>query len=281
MGPRVKVCNIPFGSKEPLIDILYEDEELLVVNKPAGLVCHPTKGDCLSSLIARVRIYLGCCPLRQGVKDCIYRSSGECPWDSVEFIDPLLSVNFINRLDRETSGVMLITKTQEAARIYGKIMREGRIKKSYQAIVKGIPEPKAGLIERPLGADENSTVVVKDCVREDGYPSETVYRLVKSFERDGNVYSLLNVFPGTGRKHQIRIHLSWMGCPIVGDKLYGESPEYYLAFVENRLSEEQRQKLILPYHALHAKSLSFTTFSGKEYYFECPPEKWFREFAMF
>ena len=118
-------------------------------------------------------------------------------------------------------------------------------------------------------------------VREDGYPSETVYRLVKSFERDGNVYSLLNVFPGTGRKHQIRIHLSWMGCPIVGDKLYGESPEYYLAFVENRLSEEQRQKLILPYHALHAKSLSFTTFSGKEYYFECPPEKWFREFAMF
>ena len=108
-----------------------------------------------------------------------------------------------------------------------------------------------------------------------------VSRLHGSFERDGNVYSLLNVFPGTGRKHQIRIHLSWMGCPIVGDKLYGESPEYYLAFVENRLSEEQRQKLILPYHALHAKSLSFTTFSGKEYYFECPPEKWFREFAMF
>lgn len=263
---------------ENLLNILYEDEDLLVVNKPAGLVCHPTKTHCLSSLIARLRIHLGSCPLRLGPSDCIYRPDGICPWD-IEEMDQPVPVNLINRLDRETSGVVLTTKTQEAARVMGKLMREGRFKKTYQAIVHGVPEPASGLIDQPLGKDESSQVVVKDCVRSDGAPAQTAYRLVKTFERDGVTYSLLDVFPATGRKHQIRIHLSWMGTPVVGDKLYGGNEQYYLDLVEGRLSDRQRQELLLPWHALHARSLSYSSWEGELHEFSCEPEDWFLEFA--
>ena len=264
--------------EEELLRVIYEDDALLVVNKPAGLVCHPTKTDCLSSLVARLRIYQGYCPLRMGPGDCIYCPDGTCPWD-VEETDTVPPVNLINRLDRETSGVVLTTKNYAAARVMGKLMRDGKIKKTYQAIVKGVPEPAAGLIDQPLGDDEQSPVIVKDCVRPDGTPARTAYRLIRSFERDGVTYSLLDVFPDTGRKHQIRIHLAWIGCPVVGDKLYGEDERYYLDLVEGRLTEEQRRRLILPWHALHARSLTYTTWDGQTRSFECEPEPWFREFA--
>ncbi len=260
-----------------LLDVIYEDDDMLVVNKPAGLVCHPTKTDCLSSLVARLRIYLGGCPLRQGPNDCVHAPEG-CPFD-VEEQDPPPAVNLINRLDRETGGVVLVTKAVDAARVLGKLMRDGKMKKTYRAIVCGVPEPLTGLIDQPLGDDENSEVVVKDCVRADGHPAQTAYRTLKSFVRDGREYSLLEVYPGTGRKHQIRIHLAWIGCPVVGDKLYGVSERYYLDFVEGRLTDEQRNELILPYHALHAVRLEYTTWDGREWKFECEPEDWFRNFV--
>lgn len=263
--------------QEPLLKLLYEDDHLLVVNKPADLVCHPTKTHCMSSLIARLRIHLGTCPLGQVSPYCIHIPGGTCPWHTT-LMEPAPTVSLVNRLDRETSGIVLAAKDSDTARMLGNLMRSGKMQKMYQAIVQGIPNPPSGIIDQPLGDDEQSIVVVKDCVRQDGTPAQTVYRLVQTFEHEGKPYSLLNVFPHTGRKHQIRIHLAWIGCPIVGDKLYGDSEQYYLDLVEGRLTDAQRKELLLPYHALHARKLSFTTWEGKDWQFECEPEPWFLEF---
>jgi 23S rRNA pseudouridine1911/1915/1917 synthase len=90
-------------------------------------------------------------------------------------------------------------------------------------------------------------------------------------------FSLLRLLPRTGRKHQIRIHLSHIGHPIVGDKIYGGDVDLYLALVEGRLTDEQRARLILPNHALHASALRFE-WRGRAVEFRCEPEKWFTEF---
>ena len=234
---------------EKLFDIVREDENLLVIHKPADLVCHPTKGDEYSSLISRARIYL--------------KTESE----------PRL----VNRLDRETSGLVVIAKNYEAAGELGKVWESRTVQKEYLAIVHGHIAEEQGMIDAPLGKDEASVVAVKDCVRADGAPAQTGFFVEKRFVRDGKNFTLLRVAPRTGRKHQIRIHLAHHGHPIVGDKIYGGDPDLYLALVERRLTEEQRARLILPNHALHAGSLKFQ-WRERDWHFTSLPEPLFREF---
>jgi 23S rRNA-/tRNA-specific pseudouridylate synthase len=253
-----------------LFEVIHEDSDFLVINKPAGLVCHPTKNGQYSSLISRVRLYFG----------------------------PDVHPQLINRLDRETSGITVIAKHEIVARQLRRLWENRDVQKEYLAIVHGSFSDTHRTIVLPLGKDEQSVVAIKDKVRLDGLQATTEVWPIHVFFREPlsappnsldfaapedkisspGAFSLLRVVPHTGRKHQIRIHLAHVGHPIVGDKLYGGDEQLYLAFVENRLSSQQWSRLLLPNHALHAAELRFN-WGGRDWLFRAEPEPWFKAFC--
>lgn len=242
--------NWAFITVQKLFDIVHQDASLLVINKPAGLVCHPTKGDEYSSLISRVRLHLGA--------------------DA--------QPHLVNRLDRETSGLVFVALGDEVARELRRIWEGRLVCKEYLAIVHGHVKEEQGTIEVPLGKDVCSIIAIKDCVRPDGASAQTNFAVERRFTCAEGNFTLLKVMPHTGRKHQIRIHLAHIGHPIVGDKLYGGDEDLYLALVQDRLTEEQWKRLILPHHALHALEVRFD-WRGSKRIFNAEPEEWFLRFV--
>jgi 23S rRNA pseudouridine1911/1915/1917 synthase len=310
-----------------VFDIIFEDDDLVVINKPAGLVCHPTKNGELSSLIGRARLYLNSGGSRR--EPALISSEEDARMSELTFaVTGQSQPHLVNRLDRETSGGVIVAKNSKVAGELGKILESRAVEKEYLAIVHGHVAAEQGIVDAPLGRDEHSRVFVKDCVRPDGAPSQTEFRVERRFSRlvaqpavelfslsahrmggegwgelgqivspvtrhsslsIGEVghpssifhppssFSLLRLFPRTGRKHQIRIHLAHLGHSIVGDKLYGGDEDLYLALVENRLTEEQRTKLIFENHALHARAVRFD-WRDRQMEFSCEPEAWFTNF---
>ena len=214
------------------INIIDEGDEYLVVDKPGDLVCHPTIGDKYSSLISRLRIY---------------------------FNDkPEVTPHFVNRLDRETSGLVLISKIAAGHKLFCQAYNEAS--KTYQAVVQGWPDSDAGQIDGPIGGDQNSLVRLKQAVVEKGKEARTDWKLLKRFERAQKPYSLLEVKPQNGRMHQIRVHLAHIGHPIVGDKIYGDDETCFIEFLDHGWTERLQQKLEAPRQLLSALELQLENF---------------------
>lgn len=227
--------------------ILGETEELLAVGKPAGLIVHPSKPGGPRTLWDELRDLLGY-ELANGGQ-----------------------VSLINRLDRETSGVVLVAKTADAARRAAMAMQEGLVRKRYLAIACGVTA-LAFECDEPIirqGEVAPSSVYLKRCAHPRGAAARTVFRRLAIHRRDGALFSLVEAVPVTGRTHQIRVHLSHAGHSVLGDKLYGPSDQFYLDFVEKGPTPELESALGFARHALHSAFLQIGWGEGTLEW-ECP-----------
>jgi 23S rRNA pseudouridine1911/1915/1917 synthase len=228
--------------------IVYEDLRFLVVNKPANLLVHPTSPGGPNTLWDELRKFLAYEIVNGG------------------------QISFINRLDRETSGLILVAKSTDTARALGRLISQHRIRKTYTAIVFGWPETDTFIIDQPLlrqGTVRPSKIWLKQMVHPDGYPAITEFRVLQRFLRDEKRFALIAAEPRTGRTHQIRVHLAHAGHPLIGDKIYGPDENCYLDFIASDWSPSLEAKLLLPRQALHASAISFE-FDGVNYSFEAP-----------
>ena len=196
------------------LDIIYEDEYFLAVNKPAGLLVHPTPNFPANTLANGIKFY--------------FLSK-----------DLDIPIRFINRIDRDTSGLVIIAKSGEVHRDLAKQFELDSCEKLYLAVAEGFFAAVNGTIDKPIGIDDENPI--RRAISEDGQKCITMYEVQEQY----NMAALIKLKLITGRTHQIRVHLSSMGHPLVGDKLYGGSMQYM-----------QRQ-------ALHAYKMIFTHPYGK------------------
>ncbi len=224
----------------PDFSVVYEDDDALVVSKAAPLLMHPT--GCVRRFEPT---------LLDGVRHLLaYElACGGC-------------VSFVNRLDRETSGLVLVAKHAWAARVLGRAMQHHAIRKHYLAIVRGCPAWESAYCAEPLLPMHSvapTRIRVRQACHPDGRPCRSFFRTLRRIpaRADFPAISLLECQPITGRMHQLRAHLAFLGFPILGDKIYGGDESCYLDFIENGWSPELARRLILPRHALHACDLVF------------------------
>lgn len=184
-------------------------------------------------------------------------------------------LSLVNRLDRETSGIVLVAKHRGAARLFGKAMERREFAKTYLAVAWGWPEREEFVVEAPLrrrGEFEPSPVWVKQAVHAGGKESRTRFEVLRRFERPGEGrgrFCLLRCHPLTGRMHQIRVHAAHAGHALVGDKLYGPDERCYLEFIETGWTPALAGRLLLDRQALHAAVLSW---EGRRWESPLPPD---------
>lgn len=206
------------------VDLLYEDEDLLVVNKPPHLAVHPCAGSWDDSLGARLVHY--------------YRSTGQ---EGLDF-------HPVHRLDKGTSGLMVVAKHPAAQHALTAALHSGGFHREYLAVCEGCPSPAAGTVDAPISRTDYS--YIRQEVRPDGKRAVTHYETIQT----GKEFSLLRLVLETGRTHQIRVHMAWLGHPLAGDFLYGtEAPD------------------LISRPALHSARLELTQpFTGERLAFDAP-----------
>jgi 23S rRNA pseudouridine1911/1915/1917 synthase len=231
-------------SPEPFL--IEQNAEFLVVAKPPNLISHPTRPDGQPSLLG---------------------------WLQEKFPGEFIAL--VNRLDRETSGTVLIARSPEVASRLGSLTMKRLIHKHYLALVSGRMEAEHGVIDASIGrlgiSEENPIWLRQGLISPDdpagrkSAAAQTEYwRLASS-----DALSLLRLEAHTGRLHQLRVHLAHIGHPVIGDKIYGPDPNLYLKFIAEGWTAEHQRVLGLPRHALHAHELRFP-WNGGELAFTAP-----------
>jgi 23S rRNA pseudouridine1911/1915/1917 synthase len=209
------------------LTIIYQDGDIIVLDKPAGLTVHPAPGHPSGTL---VNALLAAAPDLQGIAGT-------------------LRPGIVHRLDKDTSGLMVVAKTDRAQRSLQRQLKERAVQKTYLALVNGVPKPAEGLIEAPIGRHPKNRK--KMAVVAGGREAMTKYRVREVIA--GARYTLLEIEPVTGRTHQIRVHMAALGHPVVGDATYG------------------RRSGIIPRQFLHAHKLAFAIpLGGRAVEFESP-----------
>ncbi|MGA9350765.1 MAG: RluA family pseudouridine synthase [Anaerolineae bacterium] len=228
------------------LDIVYEDEDIIVVNKPAGMVVHPAYGHRTGTLVNAI---LAHCPGLAGIEG---DGSTEPVLSVAEGLAEVLRPGIVHRLDKDTSGLIIVAKNDSARRHLQHQFKRREVKKVYVALLEGRLEPARGVIEAPIGRDKKRRR--RMAVVEGGREARTEYRVVEYFgdkvSKVSRPYTLVEAEPKTGRTHQVRVHFASIGHPLAGDSVYG--------FRKQRLSDLRRQ-------FLHARTLGFRLPGSDEY----------------
>lgn len=213
-----------FAPENIPLDVVHEDDELIVVNKPAGIVVHPAAGVTSGTLANALAFHF----------QQLSTSAG------------MARPGIVHRLDKGTSGLMVVAKTESAHEDLADQFRDREVFKSYVALVHGQVEKRTGQIDQPIARDRGNRT--RMAVVRGGRPALSIYRVRKRFER----FTLLNVELKTGRTHQIRVHLAWLKHPVVGDEAYGSGRDKTVP--DHKLRSEIAN---LGRQFLHAEQLGF------------------------
>ncbi len=246
MLPTIKPTEIP---PEPIpLDVVYEDDDLMAINKQADLIIHPARGNWSGTLVNGLAHYF-----QQN-----WRSIGELP-NSGEVFRP----GIVHRLDRDTTGIILVAKSELALWRLGKQFEHRQVQKTYTAIVHGILELDEDIIDQPIG--KHPKFREKYAVhRLTGKPhpmstksAVTRYKVIERIRPKGTemAFTFVELYPKTGRTHQLRVHMSFLGHPMVGDRMYGGGPLY-----RSQLDGQAQQAVdpLITRQALHAHTIEFT-----------------------